>query len=127
MLSDKKRPVKRGTTSIKAASLTHTGLVRKNNEDACFMDIEQGIFIVADGMGGHAAGETASSLMVEQSSEYLVKNYRSSGEKKSLQNAIEKGNLKIIDEALMHPEKEGMGTTVVVALIKKRTMQANQL
>lgn len=45
---------------------THTGLVRKSNEDAYFADPELGLWIVADGMGGHQAGEVASGIVIQE-------------------------------------------------------------
>src|SRR5437660_1222821 len=50
---------------LTAHGVTHQGRVRKVNEDSCFADVELGLFVVADGMGGHNAGEVASTLAVE--------------------------------------------------------------
>ena len=50
---------------VKAASQSHQGLVRTNNEDGCFVDPDGCLFLVADGLGGHAAGEVASAIAVE--------------------------------------------------------------
>ncbi len=46
---------------------------KKNNEDFLFVDIERNLFIIADGMGGHQAGEKASKLAVETAEQYLTK------------------------------------------------------
>ena len=57
---------------IRACGLTDVGRKRKHNEDAFASDIEEGLFIVADGMGGHAAGEVASKITVETIGEFIA-------------------------------------------------------
>lgn len=51
--------------TYQAASYSHTGMVRPLNEDACLALSERGLWVVADGMGGHAAGDYVSSLIVD--------------------------------------------------------------
>src|SRR5439155_2246836 len=58
--------------AIQAYGLTDVGRKRKHNEDAFAMDVTEGLFIVADGMGGHAAGEVASKITVETIGEFIA-------------------------------------------------------
>lgn len=51
--------------NYQAASYSHTGMVRSLNEDACLALTERGLWVVADGMGGHAAGDYVSNLIVD--------------------------------------------------------------
>ncbi|HTO75911.1 MAG TPA: protein phosphatase 2C domain-containing protein, partial [Thermoanaerobaculia bacterium] len=58
--------------SIEAFGLTDVGRKRKHNEDAFALEIPDGLFIVADGMGGHAAGEVAARITVETIGEFIA-------------------------------------------------------
>ena len=107
---------------------SHIGKVRKNNEDYCKGEIidtdfgSVGIFALADGMGGHNKGEVASKLAVENIIEFLK------------ENLLQSSNIKIdyIDDIIKqayHNEKsmsslefEGMGTTLVIAIIYKNNL-----
>ena len=53
-------------TALKSAGHTDPGRVRRNNEDAFYIDPERGIFLVVDGIGGHNAGEKAAAIAVER-------------------------------------------------------------
>lgn len=56
---------------VESAGITDRGKKRKENEDALFLDDSLGLYVVADGMGGHQAGEIASKLVVETISDYI--------------------------------------------------------
>lgn len=100
---------------------TDVGKVRELNEDNYLISEEHGLLLVADGMGGHAAGEVASALAVQVISSYLDENSDEQGEKlpqEFMTEAIERANQMIHAEAADTEEKKGMGTTIVAALIQ---------
>jgi PPM family protein phosphatase len=106
-------------------SLTDTGRVRANNEDSVLTSTELGLAILADGMGGYNAGEVASSMATQCIFEHLAPALDSPHPipgrdlKRMLQLAVDRANLAIYEAALHHPEYKGMGTTVVVALLRQ--------
>ena len=115
--------------TISAFGLTDVGRKRRHNEDAYLLDVERGLFVVADGMGGHAAGEVASRITVESIQEFIAGteeehentwpfgfNNRYSLEGNRLTTAVEKANEKVMRAVQNRPELKGMGTTVVAAL-----------
>ena len=66
--------------SAKSAYLSNPGLVRKNNEDFTLLDDSLGIYLLADGMGGHNAGEVASELAVKTAQSYLAERLSSTSD-----------------------------------------------
>ncbi len=96
------------------------GRVRTQNEDCFGADDPPGLFIVADGMGGHAAGEVASALAVRCASEGLAELPKEAGREEAaarLSAAILDANRVILGEGEAHPEKSGMGTTATALLL----------
>lgn len=97
---------------MKVYQKTHVGKVRKNNEDSLLVTAPN-IFIAADGMGGAAAGEVASKLLVD-----TVKNFLSDLpeplDEKILSKAILKASAKILNETYKNPDLRGMGTTATI-------------
>jgi protein phosphatase len=115
-----------------AAAKTDVGRKRKENEDRFCLDPALGLYVVADGMGGHAAGEVASRLAVETIQEWMEK-YLSgadaalvgpapvsaSPEAGFLLSSIQLANRIILDAAKQRREYAGMGTTVVAVLAQR--------
>ncbi len=115
---------------MKTFSMTDTGIRREMNQDYLFAcDTPVGnlpnLYIVADGMGGHKAGEYASRYTVERVTASVA---RSTGEEPVtiLNEAIEKANEILIEESKEDESKRGMGTTIVAAtMIGHKLIVAN--
>ncbi len=111
---------------MKAVAMTDIGKQRKTNQDFVYtsmtpIGILPNLFIVADGMGGHKAGDMASRYTVET----LVKLLRESSSKDAvttLVNAITKVNKLLIEKAKESEEYTGMGTTLVCATFSNDTL-----
>jgi len=97
-------------------SLTNIGLVRKANEDSFLTDKNRGLFVVADGMGGHEAGELASSIAIKTLEDLLTKEVIFNQKGRSLCQAIQKANEIINQESKVNTNCTGMGTTLTAAL-----------
>jgi protein phosphatase len=95
-------------TRWRYAAATDAGLVRETNQVAVFVD--DSLAIVADGMGGHAAGEVASAMTVEAIYDGFLLRPTLEG----LLGSVEAANRDVLSEARANPERFGMGTTVIV-------------
>src|SRR5580692_10843753 len=119
--------------SIRFYAATDVGKVRDHNEDNFLVDKKLALFVVADGMGGHAAGEVASAIAVRTLHEEirrekdLLDDYAQGGTgavkvtRKDVvavvEQAVQRACSKIHQEALVDPQKRGMGTTLSALLI----------
>jgi PPM family protein phosphatase len=111
-------------------AVSDVGKKRKGNEDSLFLNPEQKLFVVADGMGGHAAGEIASKTAVDAINEFvcltggdeeitwpfgLDENISYDGNR--LKTAIRHANRKVLEATKEKSEYEGMATTVAAVLV----------
>ena len=99
---------------MKFSSATHVGRVRQENED--YVIAKNGVFIVADGMGGHSAGDIASKLASETAFK-IISTSDEEDKLKLLKEAVRKANKKVIDKAQQIQAQNGMGTTITIVLI----------
>jgi protein phosphatase len=107
----------------KAWGVTDKGLKREGNQDSFLVEDRLGLFIVADGVGGHFGGEVASALAVETVRE--VVNHPRALEfrpKEVLAQAYEEASHRIYDRALQEPKLNGMGTTMVMSYVRDESI-----
>jgi serine/threonine protein phosphatase PrpC len=111
-------------------ALTDVGRKRKGNEDSLFVNPEQKLFVVADGMGGHAAGEIASRIAVDSINEFVCLtggdeeitwpfglDETISYDGNRLKTAVRFANKKVLEATKEKSEYEGMATTVCAVLV----------
>jgi serine/threonine protein phosphatase PrpC len=113
---------------VKAYGLTDVGRQRQHNEDAFLVADEAKLFLVADGMGGHAAGEIASRIAVESISEFIVHTKEDDGTwphaydeqftrtTNRLMAALRMANTRVLEAMRKDAKLRGMGTTVVACM-----------
>jgi serine/threonine protein phosphatase PrpC len=89
-------------------------MVRTSNEDSCIANIKNKIFLVADGMGGHAAGEIASQIAASTVDEIVSGRQPESNMGELLQFAVQQANLRVYETQKLKPEYRGMGSTLTV-------------
>lgn len=114
--------------AISVQGATDVGKVRSTNQDAYLIEKEQGLYIVADGMGGHAGGEIASSLCIESIGNYFKSHDLTTADEQeapntklltALSSAINHASARIYETALEQPNLKGMGTTATVITFDK--------
>jgi len=107
------------TSTTTFAAATDVGRVRDQNEDAWTAVPGAGLYAVADGMGGHAAGEVASRLAVEAVEESLGDRAPDTvaGAREVLAAAVRAAGRRIREQARERPERRGMGTTLTAMLL----------
>ncbi len=118
------------SATLQVASLTDVGLVREHNEDSFLVSESQQFFVVADGMGGHAAGEVASAMACEtvrqelEASQELFDKYLANPTETArrkivelLEQSVRQAHHEVFSTGKRDKEKEGMGTTLDVLLI----------
>lgn len=102
---------------MQVAAKTEVGPVRRRNEDALYVDEQQRIFVVADGLGGHAAGHIASRLAVDTIASALAGKPLQEAEDVAelLSEVLQAAHQAVLDGTTEDPSRRGMGTTAVLA------------
>ena len=109
---------------LEVVGRSDVGRVRVSNEDSYGFDLRQGVFVVCDGMGGHAAGEVASKIAVDTVLSYFRDKEPLAADAaladaplgaQMLSDAVNKANESILEYAEGHASASGMGTTLVAA------------
>ena len=100
---------------IEAIGLTDTGRVRGRNEDSLLIDPIASLFAIADGMGGHAAGDVASQTAIAAFANSFI-------ETRNAIVAMQAANRALIERAMNEPDKTGMGTTLTAFTIHRNML-----
>ena len=101
------------TLTLRYAARSDRGLVRANNEDSVYAGAR--LLALADGMGGHAAGEVASQLVIAALA-HLDDDEPRGDLLGKLERAVHEGNAAIAEQVELHPDLDGMGTTLTAIL-----------
>ena len=113
---------------LEMAGVTDKGLVRERNEDFIKLIPELGIAVLADGMGGHLAGDIASRMAVEVITEELAKVFESNDVEENdvlrhrVFKSFEKANTSIRQASIDRPECRGMGATVAACIVSHQVV-----
>lgn len=114
-IADKRKsgPVPTLRFSAQSAGATDTGAQREQNEDAFFLDEDAGVYLVCDGMGGHASGQIASELATRTVAEFMLGGQTPPPNEEPLAAALQQANQAILNRANQDSACRGMGTTAV--------------
>ncbi|HEX6058922.1 MAG TPA: Stp1/IreP family PP2C-type Ser/Thr phosphatase [Gemmatimonadaceae bacterium] len=116
---------------LEFAARSDIGMIRSGNEDSFFADADQarGLFIVADGMGGHAAGEVASEMAVQIVARELggVRDLHDAGVQSKVAASLRDANAAIFQRTITESDKQGMGTTASVLILAGRRYLIGQV
>ena len=110
---------------MKSYYLTDPGMVRDHNEDSVIIvknNEGSHLMAIADGMGGHSAGEVASSIAINYLGEHFKESFRKMSKVDAvnwIRDVVDEINTLIFQYEKSHPESKGMGTTLVLAILTK--------
>lgn len=123
-------PSSKSMVILDSVGLSDPGQVRKINEDAIFCNADEGLFVLADGMGGHASGQYASTRAIQAINDYLLRwrrelnfswpldpNQRLTTDENHFTTALRIANIRVYNEAQKEEKHFGMGTTAVMLMI----------
>lgn len=99
---------------IEYGARSDQGKVRSTNEDTCIANIRHKAFLVADGMGGHAAGEIASQIAASTVEKFFTESNADTGLDELLKDAIREANKRVYETQEQKSEFRGMGSTLTV-------------
>lgn len=102
---------------LQFVAVTSTGRVRQGNEDAYALSVEQGVFVVCDGMGGAAGGEVASRLAADTLIATMTRRLAAVDAPELLRQAVADANRAVLSRAEADPALDGMGTTLVALVL----------
>ncbi|MCM0083741.1 protein phosphatase 2C domain-containing protein [Geomonas sp. Red32] len=111
-------------TATVSAQKSDPGLLRQNNEDCVFSDDRLGLYLLADGIGRHNAGETASSLAIETVAAIMLPALAAAVDDalgSLMKGAVQAAHGAIKGRAEASPALAGMGTTLVIAVVREGT------
>jgi PPM family protein phosphatase len=98
--------------------ISDIGMVRTSNEDSYIADIQNSLFLVADGMGGHAAGEVASRITADTVQEFISGSDRTIDLETLLRQAVHQANSRVYQTQQVTPEYRGMGSTLTILALQ---------